>query len=273
MARSKLQQIERLEKELAGIASERADISKKIASKSADLAAKRRRLEAERRREQDRASRAQQQREGQLQRQIAQLSAQAAELRSQVVSFPDSKAILAETYVLESETAMAQGTCFNLASVGLVTCAHVLCPGLYLLSASDPTKRYPVEVVSKNETIDLAVVRAPGLGVGEGLPVGSADGLEQMDKVVVAGFPNYRLGDSGNVAVGSVTGFRMVSGIRRILVDTPIVGGNSGGPVLDAHGRVVGVAVTGADRMEDAGETEYHGVVPIDTVALLAAGA
>jgi S1-C subfamily serine protease len=269
LLKSKLQQIERLDEEIARVSKAKADLSRRLATKSQELAGKRQGLEQERQREQDRARRTHQQRESRLQGEVVRLAGETARLRSQLESVYDTAAILREVYVLESESACSQGTCFNLAGVGLVTCAHVLRPDLQLLDPRDVTKRYPVEVVSKNDTIDLGVVSAPGLELGEGLTVGSADGLEQMDKVIVAGFPNYRKGDSGTVMVGAVAGFRMVSGIRRILVSTSIVAGNSGGPVLDKNGNVVGIAVTGADRMEDAGETEHHGAVPIDALACL----
>jgi V8-like Glu-specific endopeptidase len=63
----------------------------------------------------------------------------------------------------------------------------------------------------------------------------------------------------------------MVSGIRRILTNAPIVAGTSGGPVLDKDNRVIGVAVTGAEIMEKAQETEDHGIIPIDALKFLSA--
>jgi S1-C subfamily serine protease len=87
--------------------------------------------------------------------------------------------------------------------------------------------------------------------------------------VAIAGFANYRLGDSGVIVPGLVIGYRMVSGIRWILTNAPIVAGNSGGPVLDSRSNVIGVAVTGSDRMEEAHETENHGIIPIDAIRYL----
>ena len=267
--KSKLQQIERLDKDLAAISKRKTEIYSRIASKTREQEQKKQQLGKERQREQDQVRRAQQRRESELQGQVTELAAQTAELRNELQVVYDTEAILAEVYVLESEAEAIQGTCFNLAGVGLVTCAHVLRPGLYAFSPSDVARRYPVEVLSSNPAVDIAIVQAPELELGEGLPKGSADDAQQMDEIIVAGYPNYRLGDSGVVMPGSVTGFRTVSGIRRILVSASIVAGSSGGPVLNKQGHVIGIAVTGADRMEDAGETEHHGVVPIDALTFL----
>ena len=49
-----------------------------------------------------------------------------------------------------------------------------------------------------------------------------------------------------------------------------IIRGNSGGPALNIHNRVIGIAVTGADRRETASETEDHGVIPIEAIKHLA---
>jgi len=130
------------------------------------------------------------------------------------------------------------------------------------------SERYPVQVVAAKETIDLGIVGIPA-PLGEGLPRGSADTLRQMDHLAIAGFPNYRLGDSGVISPGLVVGFRPMSGIRRVLTNAPIIAGMSGSPAIDREHRVVGVAVTGADRMERAHGTENHGIVPIDALAYL----
>ncbi len=119
------------------------------------------------------------------------------------------------------------------------------------------------------ETIDIALIEAPGLRLGKGLPRGSADGLKQLDHVAIAGFPNHNFGDTGILSPGIIVG-RQISSIRRLLVNAPIVAGNSGGPAINARAEVVGVAVSGSDTIEGARETEKHGIVPIDALDLLA---
>ena len=168
-------------------------------------------------------------------------------------------------WVLECENSSTQGTAFYLEGIGLVSCQHVLGPKTVAFSPDDITKKYLVTVIAKNETIDVAILSIAQEQI-HGLSAGSADDLKVMAHVAVAGFPNYRCGDTGVIIPGLVVGFRMVSGIRRILTNAPIVAGNSGGPVVDGNNQVIGIAVTGAEMMEKAQETENHGIVPIDAL-------
>ena len=84
--------------------------------------------------------------------------------------------------------------------------------------------------------------------------------------ILIGGFPNHRLGDTATMAAGHVISHRIVSQVHRALVDAPIITGASGGPVVNGHGRVVGVAVTGADSMAKRYATEMHGVIPIQEI-------
>ena len=68
---------------------------------------------------------------------------------------------------------------------------------------------------------------------------------------------------------GLITGFRPKSGIRRFLTTASIVAGASGAPALDGHGRVIGVAVTGAERFDKVADTEDLGIIPINALDLL----
>ncbi len=179
----------------------------------------------------------------------------------------DTASIDRSLWVLECEQTNQQGTAFVLEDVGLVTCAHVLGTATHAFRHDNPAEKFPVTVISKHDVVDLAVLSISGATVP--LSQGAPADINQMDHILVAGHPNYRIGDSPLFIPGLVVGFRPVSGVRRLLTNAAIVSGNSGGPVLDRNGRVIGVAVTGADNFRTQGQTEDHGIVPIDALGLI----
>jgi RNA-directed DNA polymerase len=168
-------------------------------------------------------------------------------------------------WILESEDPIGQGSAFALREIGLVTCQHVLQNGMHAFQHHRFTVKSRIIVISQHRDLDAAVLRLPQ-GDHASLEIGDPDSVRQGDTLTLAGFPNYRLGDTPYIAEGRVAGFRIVHTLRWILLSTPIIAGNSGGPVLDRNGRVVGIAATGADNMEDANRTEHHGVIPISVL-------
>ena len=98
---------------------------------------------------------------------------------------------------------------FHLKDIGLVTCEHAISSNLLIYSATELGKKYPVSTIRKNGVIDIALIKAHGLPLSKGLPKGSSDYLKQMDHVAIAGFPNYRKGDTGILSPGLVIGFRI----------------------------------------------------------------
>jgi putative serine protease PepD len=110
----------------------------------------------------------------------------------------------------------------------------------------DRTLAGTIDRVDSND--DLAIVHVdeqlPALAVLKKRPrVGSA--------VMAIGSP---LGLDGTVTVGIVSAFRSLDGSEYLQFSAPVSPGNSGGPVIDEHGRVVGVTVakvvyTGAEGL------------------------
>jgi predicted Zn finger-like uncharacterized protein len=109
-------------------------------------------------------------------------------------------------------------------------------------------RRAAARVLGVDRASDLAVLDVGGpAGMPEPLTVKSAAGLGELDKVYVFGFPlGERLGKEITVRPSSVSSLRKKGGVlEKIQVHGGMDPGNSGGPVVDASGHVVGVAVSG----------------------------
>jgi serine protease Do len=136
-----------------------------------------------------------------------------------------------------------------------------------LLPASgdaQPFRRYVASVYATDSEDDLAILHIGG-GNLPYLGIGDSDALDVGDAVSAVGYPYGRLLElakpesddsppAASVSTGSVSAFRTDNGsARRLLqVTAPLNPGNSGGPIADAEGYVVGVAqsrVTRANAM------------------------
>jgi hypothetical protein len=186
------------------------------------------------------------------------------------------EAITKACWVLESQSACAQGTAFKLEGYGFVTCEHVihddagvLFADIELFHSSNPSARFAVREVVANDALDLAIFQAdtPDLGA---LQANLDANLALQSHVAVCGFPNYRLGDTCTLSPGVVVAHRMArGGVRRYLTNAGIVAGMSGGPALACGDEVIGVCVTGAPWMQATRETEDQAIVPISALDLL----
>jgi len=133
-----------------------------------------------------------------------------------------------------------------------------------LNSGLDDEKKFQVTVLAVDRNSDLAVLRVGGnpQGLPPPLEVKSAKDLLETQKVVVFGFPfGDQLGREISVRDSSVASLRRENGIlAKVQVNGGMNPGNSGGPVVDLRGDVIGVAVSGIDG------TSINFAVPGDLV-------
>lgn len=147
------------------------------------------------------------------------------------------------------------GSGFALNAQGhIVTNQHVVAGSLGVL-ARQGGRSAPAEVVWSSKRLDLAVlrVRAGGLPGLRPLPLAVATPAPLLDVVAVgfpgaanavtaASAPSYNEGNVGRVVTGT-----WGSGALRIIQHSADINlGNSGGPLIDACGRVIGVNTGGA---------------------------
>ena len=127
----------------------------------------------------------------------------------------------------------------------------------------------PAKIIGFDPFSDVALLRVDPAGLTlRPLPLGSAEDLAVGSPVAAIGSP---FGEDQSLSVGvvsaldrsieSLTGFATVGAIQ---TDAAINHGNSGGPLLDASGRVLGI---NAQIQTTSGEGSGVGfAVPVDTV-------
>jgi len=97
------------------------------------------------------------------------------------------------------------------------------------------------QVLGRDPTIDVAVVRVPAQNLPVA-PIGDSDKLEVGQSAIAVGNP---LGLERTVTAGVVSAInrnpRGISLDGLIQTDAAISPGNSGGPLVDTHGRVIGI--------------------------------
>jgi hypothetical protein len=150
------------------------------------------------------------------------------------------------------------GTGFCVHSSGLfVTNEHVVRQGeiitLVLHAGQKAQKLLKAKVVRRDKALDLALLRVEGEEKFQALELGSDKDLSELTEVIACGFPfGTQLATKGgypaiSINVGSVTSLRNNKDgeLHRIQLDAALNPGNSGGPVLNRQGKVVGMVVSG----------------------------
>src|SRR5437773_2497092 len=131
------------------------------------------------------------------------------------------------------------GTGFVLSKDGLIaTNLHVIGEARPITVQLPDGTRHPVTAIhASDRALDLAIIKVNAKDLIP-LELGDSDGLRNGQAVVALGHPR---GLEYSVVSGVVSGRRDVDGMKMIQLAIPIEQGNSGGPVLDMQGRVVGI--------------------------------
>lgn len=101
----------------------------------------------------------------------------------------------------------------------------------------DGTKLEVETVHAADRNLDLALVRVKAKDLSP-LPLGDSAKIKPGEPIVALGHPR---GLEYSVVAGVLSGKRELDGVTMLQLAIPIEQGNSGGPVLDAEGRVIGV--------------------------------
>ncbi|POR54380.1 S1C family serine protease [Bosea psychrotolerans] len=158
-----------------------------------------------------------------------------------------------------AKVTFSTGSGFFVSKAGhILTNAHVVKDCTTITARPDGATPVPVQLVARDATNDLAVLKA--LGPAERtLPIRAS--VRLGEGIAAFGFPHSDiLATTGNFTLGNVTALAGLRDDSRYLqVSAPVQSGNSGGPLVDTSGNVVGIVTAKLDAIKMA---ENQGDLP-----------
>lgn len=131
--------------------------------------------------------------------------------------------------------------------------------------------QHPATVVGTSPSYDLAVIRLQGVSGLTPATLGRSSDLQVGQQVVAIGSPQ---GLSGTVTTGIVSAFNRTVQVRGedgsvvvyngLQTDAPINQGNSGGPLVNLDGQVVGINSAIATAGQSSGSIGLGFAIPVD---------
>ena len=175
-------------------------------------------------------------------------------------------------FVLDNKSELKQGSAFYLCDFGLLTAYHVTEDGLYYDVSR--FKEYPqrfavvgteMNLICDNANRDYALYHMIS-SISSFFPIGNSDNLTLGDSVRLIGFSNYMEGDSYDIIPTSVRKKTNLFGYPLFAVNDNVYHGMSGGVVLDAEDRVVGLISSGIEASGDSVNKDKQGFIPINAI-------
>lgn len=146
----------------------------------------------------------------------------------------------------------SSGSGFFISEDGVfVTNHHVIAEARRILVRSN-RGTFVAKVLRTDPANDVALLEVSGVaGVHAAIPICGSGSLRQSDRVSTIGFPNPQIqGWSAKYSSGEVAALSGPNDDPRFLqISTPLQPGNSGGPLFDSEGCVVGVVVSQLDKV------------------------
>ena len=162
-------------------------------------------------------------------------------------------------------TGTGSGTGFIVNESGLVvTNKHVVEGSTQVSVRMASGSEYRGSVTQRHPTLDLAYVSIDSSQTFTPIAVGDSDEVRVGAEVIAIGFPlGSELGSEPTVSVGIISAKRD----DRLQTDASLNPGNSGGPLLNMYGQVIGVVVSRVE--EDSAGRPISGIgfaIPINEV-------
>ena len=158
--------------------------------------------------------------------------------------------------VLDNERGFASAFCIDPTGI-FVTNNHVLAssPKLQLVLSSGEKEQdiLSATIIRQDKDSDIAVLKVDRKALFTSLTLAGGVGLSEAIEIAAFGYPfgkDLAIGmgqfPSVTVSLGHITSLRKFNGaLKQIQVDASLNPGNSGGPVLNAQGQVIGIVASG----------------------------
>ena len=192
-----------------------------------------------------------------------------------IISHWGKKFLSLGVYIIEDDHKIAQSSGFFLSGVGLITNAHALMDFrksmpfrkmedfLYAYRHHDKRNKFRVGLVYCDEQKDFAILKIYGLTQQPGFRY-TTDMIQEGQQIRVAGYPNYH-DEELSLSTGHIISKKIFLNADYYNVSTPIVYGNSGGPVFNKNLEVIGIATRGGADEEQAHDA-MNAFIPIQYV-------
>lgn len=196
---------------------------------------------------------------------LAEAQTQAALIQEKI----NSKGVIANpastvpqaTHPTIGQTSDLSGTGFIITPDGhILTCAHVV-ENARAVKVKFGERLLDAEVIRRDSESDLALLKVSASGPLPSLAFAKGRSATLGQDVFTVGFPNPELqGAAAKLTKGSVSSLAGTQDDPRFYqISVPVQPGNSGGPLLDSNGDVVGVVVA---RMRDNLVLKLSGSLP-----------
>ena len=174
----------------------------------------------------------------------------ASPLQAQASFSPDTIAksvVLVTAYDKETDE-LRRGTGFVIHSSGLIaTCYHIVAQAEIIRVRLPNGRTYAAQLVGADGVRDIAALKIPAYGLVP-LRMGDPTKVNYGDKVYTFGYPfSSIMGADLIMTSGTVTGWRIYHNTRIFQLDLQVNPGNSGGPLINENGEVIGIVFSRLD--------------------------
>lgn len=181
------------------------------------------------------------------------------EAQKRAREFVEKKTLAAEQTNSERRV-QSSGTGFFVDPDGyLVTAYHVVEEAKSIVVITNKG-RFDAKVVAKDNNSDFAILKAQGT-MFSSLNIAPSSEVKTGDKVFTIGFPNIDVqGTEAKYTEGSISSLSGIkNNFRHFQISVPVQSGNSGGPLIDSNGNVIGVIVSKLSAIQ---MLLYKGTIP-----------